>query len=251
MPPFVKKPQWQSWGSRPAFGGQRPQAWWAARPQTWWPQRPQVWWAPRPPQAWWTARPFQAGAASRPSTWWARPMQAWNRDVRMVYINEMIKAPKVLLIDEAGNKSDTVISRDEALRRASSLWLDLVQVAYNPLEMICTAKIVDYWKYQYDKKKDEKDKKKNQKSKWSKDIKMSYTIWDNDLQLKVKKAEEFLDDWYTVRFMVRLKWRERIFVDKVIEKLKWIEILLEAKWKSPWVKQEPNGVSLFLLPKTK
>jgi translation initiation factor IF-3 len=38
----------------------------------------------------------------------------------MVYINEMIKAPKVLLIDEEGNKSDTVISRDEALRRASS-----------------------------------------------------------------------------------------------------------------------------------
>jgi translation initiation factor IF-3 len=31
--------------------------------------------------------------------------------------------------------------------------------------MICTAKIVDYGKYQYDKKKDEREKKKNQKSK--------------------------------------------------------------------------------------
>ena len=38
----------------------------------------------------------------------------------MVYINEMIKAPKVLLIDENGEKALTVISRDEALRRASS-----------------------------------------------------------------------------------------------------------------------------------
>ena len=162
----------------------------------------------------------------------------------------MIKAPKVLLIDENGEKALTVISRDEALRRASSQWLDLVQVAYNPLEMICTAKIVDYGKYQYDKKKDEKDKNKK-KAKWGKDIKMSYTIWDNDLQLKMRKAEEFLDDWYTVRFIVRLKWRERIFIDKVIERLKWIDQQLEAKWKSQWVKQEPNGVSLFLLPKIK
>ena len=241
MPPFVKKPLWQ-WWSRPQFGGQRPQAWWAARPQTWW--------APRPPQAWWAARPFQAGAGARPQTWWPRIVQAWNRDARMVYINEMIKAPKVLLIDENGEKALTVISRDEALRRASSQWLDLVQVAYNPLEMICTAKIVDYGKYQYDKKKDEKDKNKK-KAKWGKDIKMSYTIWDNDLQLKMRKAEEFLDDWYTVRFIVRLKWRERIFIDKVIERLKWIDQQLEAKWKSQWVKQEPNGVSLFLLPKIK
>lgn len=82
----------------------------------------------------------------------------------MVYINEMIKAPKVLLIDDSGEKLG-VISRDEALRRASSQGLDLVQLAYNPLEMICTAKIVDYGRYQYDKQKDEKEKKKNQKSK--------------------------------------------------------------------------------------
>ncbi len=80
---------------------------------------------------------------------------------------------------------------------------------------------------------------------------MSYTIWDNDLQLKMRKAEEFLDDWYTVRFIVRLKWRERIFIDKVIERLKVIDQQLEPKWKSQWVKQEPNGVSLFLLPKIK
>lgn len=82
----------------------------------------------------------------------------------MVYINEMIKAPKVLLIDESGEKAG-ILSRDEALRRASSQGLDLVQVAYNPIDMICTAKIVDYGKYMYDKQKDEKEKKKTQKAK--------------------------------------------------------------------------------------
>lgn len=187
-------------------------------------------------------RPQQSGGQRSP--------QWGNRDQRMVYINEMIKAPKVLLIDENGEKL-WLLSRDEALKRAYAEWLDLVQLAYNPLEMICTAKIVDYWKYQYNKQKDEKEKKKNQKSKWWKDIKMSYTIWDNDLQLKIKHAEEFLDDGYTVRFLVRLKWREKIFADKMIEKLKWVEAQLEPKWKSQWVKEEPNWISLFLLPKSK
>lgn len=162
----------------------------------------------------------------------------------------MIKAPKILLIDEQGEKIG-MMSRDEALRRASSQWLDLVQLAYNAAEMICTAKIVDYGKYMYEKQKDEREKKKTQKTKWGKDIKMSYTIGDNDLALKVQKAEEFLDDWYTVRFIVRLKGREKIFVTKVVERMKTIEQTLAEKGKSQGVKEEPNGISLFLLPKSK
>jgi translation initiation factor IF-3 len=82
----------------------------------------------------------------------------------MTYINEMIKAPKVMLVDETGEQLGT-FSRDEALRRASSLGMDLVQLAYNPVDMICTAKIVDYGKYMYVKSKDDREKKKNQKSK--------------------------------------------------------------------------------------
>jgi translation initiation factor IF-3 len=101
----------------------------------------------------------------------------------------------------------------------------------------------------YDKSKDDKEKKKNNKSKWSKEVKMSYTIWDNDLALKVKRAEEFLEEWYTVRFSVRLKWREKIFVSKVVERLKGIEATMAEKSKSQGVKEEPNGISLFLLPK--
>jgi translation initiation factor IF-3 len=62
------------------------------------------------------------------------------------------------------------------LRRAGALGLDLVQMAYNPLDMLCTAKIIDYGKYMYDKSKDDKEKKKNNKSKGSKEVKMSYTI---------------------------------------------------------------------------
>ncbi len=240
--PFVQQPRPQgqssgTWQPRPAGQGARPQTSWV-RPQTSW-ARPQTAWI------WWV-RPQWA----RPQGWQNRQWNMQSKEGRMTYINEMIKAPKVLLIDEQGEKIG-VLSRDEALRRASNEWLDLVQLAYNPVEMICTAKIVDYWKYMYEKQKDEKEKKKNQKSKWNKEIKMSYTIWDHDLALKVQKAEEFLDDGYTVRFAVRLRWRERIFAEKVVERLKGIEQTLAEKWKSQGVKEEPNGISLFLLPKGK
>ena len=228
MPPVQNKTFYSS-GQRPQQGGRPAQG---ARPQgstATQGARPQV-----------TTRP-QSGS---------RPQWQWRNEQRMVYINDMIKAPKVLLVDESGEKAG-VLSRDEALRRAASQWLDLVQVAYNPIDMICTAKIVDYGKYMYDKQKDEREKKKTQKTKWNKEVKLSYTIGENDLALKVKKAEEFLWDGYAVRFSVRLKWRERIFADKVIEKLKTIEQTLEPIWKSQGVKQEANWISLFLLPKGK
>jgi len=244
MPPIERKPFTPQ--SRPAAST-------GARP------------APRPAWGSWPARPFQSGTwarpfqstGTRPASTGTRPPQSggrpwqWGpRDARMVYINEMIKAPKVLLIDENGEKMG-VISRDEALRRASTQWLDLVQLAYNAVDMICTAKIVDYGRYMYDKQKDDKEKKKTQKSKWWKEIKMSYTIWDNDLLLKMKKAEEFLWDGYTVRFSVRLKWREKMFASKVVEKLHNIETQLDPFWKSQGVKEEPSGISLFLLPKVR
>ncbi len=134
---------------------------------------------------------------------------------------------------------------------AAEKGLDLVQMAYNPVEMVCTAKMVDYGKYMYNKQKEEKEKKKTQKSKGMKEVKFGYTIGDNDLQMKIKKAEEFLSDGYNVRLAVRLKGRERIYADKVVEKLKFVEEALKDASKSQWVKEENNWYSMILFPKGK
>lgn len=45
-------------------------------------------------------------------------------------------------------------------------------------------------------------------------------IAENDLDLKISKAIEFLDEGYTVRFLVRLRGREKIFVANMVDKLK-------------------------------
>lgn len=87
--------------------------------------------------------------------------------------------------------------------------------------------MVDYGKYMYNKQKEDKEKKKTQKAKGMKEVKFGYTIGDNDLQLKISKAIEFLEDGYSVRFAVRLKGRERIYASKVVEKLKAVEEALK------------------------
>ena len=98
--------------------------------------------------------------------------------------------------------------------------------------MVCTAKMVDYGRYMYNKQKEEREKKKTQKSKGMKEVKFGYTIGENDLQLKIKKSQEFLDEGYSVRFAVRLKGRERIYADKVVEKLKLVEEALKDQSRS-------------------
>lgn len=70
--------------------------------------------------------------------------------------------------------------------------VDLVQIGYNPTEQISTAKLVDFGRFMYDKKKTENEKKKKQKQKGQKEVKFGYNIGEHDLELKVKKAQEFL-----------------------------------------------------------
>lgn len=55
--------------------------------------------------------------------------------------------------------------RSKALELSSEQGLDLVQIAYDPKQQVSTAKIVDFGKWQYDKKKAENEKKKKQRNK--------------------------------------------------------------------------------------
>lgn len=171
------------------------------------------------------------------------------RQRQQVYINEKIKAPRILLIDEHWEKVWTV-SRDEALYRAQAAQLDLVQLAYDFDAKVCTAKIIDFGKYMYDKKKLDKEQKKKQQVWGLKQIKISYSIWDHDLALKVKKAQEFLGEGMVVKISIRLKWRENRYTVKAKEKLINLQNLLIEYWKSqyPTPKQEKSWYSLTLSP---
>jgi translation initiation factor IF-3 len=104
----------------------------------------------------------------------------------------------------------------------------LVQIAYNAEEMVSTVRLTDYGKYMYQKGKEEKEKKKQQKGKETKEIKISYAIGENDLNLKMKKMEEFLKAGVNVKISIRLKGRERMYMDKALERILFVKEALSS-----------------------
>lgn len=172
------------------------------------------------------------------------------RNERMVYTNHAIKAPTIMIVDEEKNPLGS-FSRRRALEMAEEKWLDLVQMHYDPIKQICTAIMTDYWKYMYKKQKDLKEKKKTQKQRSLKELKVSYAIWENDLKMKIKKWKEFLEGGDNVKFLLRLRWRERIYADKAKERLKSIVTELEdiSRTQFPHPKKEAQWYSIILFSK--
>lgn len=84
-------------------------------------------------------------------------------------------------------------------------------------------------------------------SKWLKEIKFKFAIWENDLKLKIKKAKEFFAEWYGVRFVTTLKWREKSNAEVVLEKFKFIQKDCETNAKGNGIKTEPRWYSMVLM----
>lgn len=120
-------------------------------------------------------------------------------------INHQIRVPQVLLIDENGVRVG-VVPTSEALQRALSAELDLVEVAANLRPPVC--KIMDFGKYQYEQSKSLAAQRKNQKSREEKEIRLGLKIDDHDLATKVKRAALFISKGHKVKVTVVFRGRE-------------------------------------------
>lgn len=183
---------------------------------------------------------------------WVANKSFWSQDRRvpMVFVNENIKAPNIVIIDEDGINIWTY-PRRKALEIAQESGKDLVQMRYEQETMTSTVKLLDYWKYMYQKQKEEKEKKKTKKNSWLKELKINYAIWENDLNLKIKKAKEMLESWYNVKLMIKLRWREKIYASKAIEKILSMKNSLADVGRSQfeYPKQEVQWYSMILFSK--
>jgi translation initiation factor IF-3 len=92
----------------------------------------------------------------------------------------------------------------DALRKAQSLGLDLVEVAPTANPPVC--KIVDFGKFRYDISKQEKDKRPSGTK--LKEIKFRVNIDDHDYLTKIRHGEEFLDRGNKVRVQLQFRGRE-------------------------------------------
>jgi translation initiation factor IF-3 len=117
-----------------------------------------------------------------------------------------------------------ILPTREALKKAESMNLDLVEVAPNATPPVC--RIMDFGKYQYELSKKQKEGKKKQHTITIKEIRMRPKTDTHDLETKLKQARKFLEQKNKVKFTVIFRGRElaykemgREILDRVMENL--------------------------------
>ncbi len=118
-----------------------------------------------------------------------------------------------------------IIPTNEALERAESYGLDLVEVSANSRPPVC--RILDYGKFKYELSKKDKLAKKKQHSIQLKEMRYRPKIDEHDFQFKTRHVREFLESGSKVRVFVMFRGREmarkefgRKVLDRVVDELK-------------------------------
>src|SRR5213075_256209 len=106
-----------------------------------------------------------------------------------------IRAREVRVIMGSTGEQLGVMKLSDALRKAQSLGLELVEVAPTANPPVC--KIVDFGKFRYDISKQEKDTKPSGTK--LTEIKFRVNIDEHDYLTKIRHTEEFLDRGNKVR----------------------------------------------------
>lgn len=119
------------------------------------------------------------------------------------------------------------MSSRDAWFLARDAGVDLVEISANADPPV--VRIIDWGKYQYQKLKEEAKNRKKARAKQSelKTIKVGLKISDNDLNIKLRKIREFLDDGDHVKLIIMFRGREMAHREVGSDLLKKIESLLE------------------------
>jgi translation initiation factor IF-3 len=113
--------------------------------------------------------------------------------------------PRVRLVDERGEMIG-VVTRNEALQRATEAGLDLVEVAANADPPV--VKILDFGKYKYEEQKRKNEARKKQKVIEIKEIKLRPGIDDHDYEVKMRSMVKFIEEGDKVKVTMRFRGRE-------------------------------------------
>ena len=94
----------------------------------------------------------------------------------------------------------------QAMALAEEAQLDLVKIVPNSKPPVC--KLMDYDKYRYEQSKREREMRKSQKVISLKEVQLSVTIEENDVQTKAKNAIRFLENGDKVKVVIRFRGRQ-------------------------------------------
>lgn len=165
---------------------------------------------------------------------------------RELLINEQIHAREVRLIGSSGDQVG-VIPLAEALEKAAAENLDLVLVSPQANPPVC--KIMNYGKYKYEQSKKEREARRNQHTINLKEIRMSPTIEEHDLNTKARHAIKFLENGDKVKVTIRFRGRQIVHSELGKQVLQKIGAKMEDYGKpSSRVQMEGRHMSITYSP---
>lgn len=163
------------------------------------------------------------------------------------FINEQIHDREVRVVDAEGEQLG-IMSLKEALRIADEKKLDLVKIAPTAKPPVC--RIMDYSKFKFDQAKKEKEARKKQKTFDIKEIRLSPNIDKHDIDVKKKKAFDFLKHGDKVKVTIRFRGREIGHSQNSVQTLlNFAKDLEEFCFVEKIPKMEGKSMIMFLTPK--
>jgi translation initiation factor IF-3 len=142
-----------------------------------------------------------------------RPQQQQTPDAHR--INHRISAREVRVISDTGEQLG-ILGIREAIEIAEGREMDLVEVAPEARPPVC--RIMDYGKFKYREQKKESEARKKRAENIVKELRIRYRTDSGDLETKLKHAREFLEEGDKVKFSMRFKGREIMYLELGVKK---------------------------------
>lgn len=145
------------------------------------------------------------------------------------------------------NVEQGIYSTSEAQQLATELGLDLVEIS--PGSEPPVAKIMDYQKFLYEKKKKEKEIKAKSVKQTVKEIRFGPNTNEHDFNFKVKHGISFLKEGAKVKAYVHFRGRQMAYKEQgELILLKFAQALEEFGKVEMLPKLEGNRMFLFMVP---
>ena len=162
-----------------------------------------------------------------------------------VRVNHFIKSPELRVITQDGENLG-VLTLQKAMAEAQARGLDLIEISPNATPPV--AKIMDYGKFQYDEKKKARVAKSRSKTSDLKNVQVKIGTGEHDLELKAKKASEWLKEGHRVKIDLFLTGRSKFMDFKFLkERMDRMFKLITTEYKvSEEAKKGPKGLTAVI-----
>lgn len=120
-------------------------------------------------------------------------------------MNEMIRASEMRLIDQFGGQMG-VFSREEAFALAEREEKDLILISDKATPPV--VKLIDYSKFKYQLQQKKQEEKKGTKGNVIKELRLTPFMASGDLEARINRVREFLEEGNKVRLQMKFKGRE-------------------------------------------